>query len=475
MWKKRLALLLALLMLISILPTTAFAATPTTRADMLKDLGLFLGTPTGYHLERAPTRAEAAVMLVRSLGKVDAAKAAAYKTPFTDVPDWAADAVGYLYHEGLTKGTGATKYSANRACEAKMYVTFILRALGYKDAVDFNYESAASDAVALDVLESYVAIILTIFNDPFTRGDMVDITWCALSAKVAYTQTMLLDKLVTDGAVVESKAAKYREELLAFAAVRTAGVLLYDDEPAYQLRRKTSSYVKTGAEVWTLTSEETVMAQRRPDGSWDQLYEENGISLEGNPTSTGVYVKDGWLYAAWQDNPKEKYEVEPTANNLFPIYLQTMVSPYMMALLPRTFQSTKSTETGRVSEYTLSFEDIFEITEEELNEMMAAFDPDGNVWSSFEKFKTRKINITVETDVRGRLTRFKSEEYFFEEIEGQKVESTATTETTISYDTGDIPFPDLTGYSTVSDGPMDLYDAYVAAMGWNDGDEDESE
>lgn len=37
-------------------------------AQELKDVGLFQGTDTGFELDRAPTRAESAVMLVRLLG-----------------------------------------------------------------------------------------------------------------------------------------------------------------------------------------------------------------------------------------------------------------------------------------------------------------------------------------------------------------------------------------------------------------------
>lgn len=44
-------------------------------AQELKDVGLFQGTDTGFELDRAPTRAESAVMLVRLLGAEETAKA----------------------------------------------------------------------------------------------------------------------------------------------------------------------------------------------------------------------------------------------------------------------------------------------------------------------------------------------------------------------------------------------------------------
>lgn len=68
----------------------------TDKANILKELGLFIGTDKGYELERKPTRAESAVMLVRMLGKEKAAVEKNYPTPFTDVPVWASPFVGYL-------------------------------------------------------------------------------------------------------------------------------------------------------------------------------------------------------------------------------------------------------------------------------------------------------------------------------------------------------------------------------------------
>ena len=51
------------------LAVSAAAADYISCADHLKDLGLFQGTAQGYELDRAPTRGEAAAMLVRLLGE----------------------------------------------------------------------------------------------------------------------------------------------------------------------------------------------------------------------------------------------------------------------------------------------------------------------------------------------------------------------------------------------------------------------
>ena len=84
------------------LAVPTLAADFTHCADYLNDMGLFQGGTNGYDLDRAPTRLEAGVMLVRLLGAEDAALAnQTYTAPFNDVADWAKPYVQYLYDNGL--------------------------------------------------------------------------------------------------------------------------------------------------------------------------------------------------------------------------------------------------------------------------------------------------------------------------------------------------------------------------------------
>ena len=88
----------------AMLTASAFAANYTNCADSLHEMGLFQGTQNGYDLDRTPTRAEAAVMLVRLLGKEAEAKALTYTAPFTDLKGWEKPYVQYLYSNGLANG-----------------------------------------------------------------------------------------------------------------------------------------------------------------------------------------------------------------------------------------------------------------------------------------------------------------------------------------------------------------------------------
>lgn len=130
----------------AMLTASAFAANYTNCADSLHEMGLFQGTQNGYDLDRTPTRAEAAVMLVRLLGKEDEAKALTYTAPFTDLKGWEKPYVQYLYSNGLANGTNRTTFNPTGKCTAQMYAVFLLRALGYSDTADFSYANAIETA-----------------------------------------------------------------------------------------------------------------------------------------------------------------------------------------------------------------------------------------------------------------------------------------------------------------------------------------
>ena len=78
----------------AMLTASAFAANYTNCADSLHEMGLFQGTQNGYDLDRTPTRAEAAVMLVRLLGKEAEVKA---------LTDAGCDYIICLGHLGIDK------------------------------------------------------------------------------------------------------------------------------------------------------------------------------------------------------------------------------------------------------------------------------------------------------------------------------------------------------------------------------------
>ena len=204
-------LMLALCALLCLgLSVTAFAARDCAReteyAAVPRTLGLFRGVSENHlELDRAPTRVEALVMLIRLLGQEDEALAAKHTHPFTDVPAWADDYVGYAYATGLTKGSSPAHFGAGEASAAN-YLTFVLRALGYSDADgDFPWDDPFVLAKSVGILPEDIDLW------HFWRADVCAVSYAALTAKYKASDATLADKLIADGAFSgETFGAAYR-------------------------------------------------------------------------------------------------------------------------------------------------------------------------------------------------------------------------------------------------------------------------
>jgi len=205
--KKILAFFLTVTMLLALLPVSMHAAgaDAAKAADTLYGLGLFNGTGTDkdgrpiFALDRAPTRQEAVVLLVRLLGKETEALSESWNMPFTDVDSWAQPYVGYAYANGLANGTGAITFGAQNLVTASQYLTFVLRALGYDSAKDFAWDRAweLSDKIGL-TSGAYNART----NAAFLRGDAAIISEAALRTKLKGTATALFTRLMDDGVIL---------------------------------------------------------------------------------------------------------------------------------------------------------------------------------------------------------------------------------------------------------------------------------
>lgn len=156
--------------------TEAVPATPEQlAAEALSTIGVFRGTGNGFALDRAPTRLEAAAMLVRLYGAEEAAQTAfengEISHPFTDVSGWAEPYIAWLYANSLTRGVGENTFGSTRSCSAQNYAVFLLRALGYADGEDFTYADALAFAADCGVYTD------GLFSGTFTRGDLALMTW----------------------------------------------------------------------------------------------------------------------------------------------------------------------------------------------------------------------------------------------------------------------------------------------------------
>lgn len=203
--KKAAVVLLLVFILISTSMVTVFAKRNVTLEESyavrLKDLGLFYGVgENDFDLERAPTRIEALVMLIRVLGVEDKALSGTWEHPFTDVPSWADKYVGYAYENGLANGVSLTEFGTANATSAQ-YLTFMLRALGYSDTngSDFTWDKPFDLARHVMILPSTVDI------ENFWRADVAHISYVALGARLKNSNVTLAEQLIKAGVFSKEK------------------------------------------------------------------------------------------------------------------------------------------------------------------------------------------------------------------------------------------------------------------------------
>lgn len=288
--KRFLTLLFTALLLTAALCVTASASDYDAVAEDLSAIGMFRGTANGFELDRAPTRSEAAIMLVRLHGAEDAAKAAyeagEIRHPFTDVSDTAAPYVAWVYTNGISKGTSATTFGSASKCSVQNYVVFLLRALGYKDGTDFQYADALTFAQSKGFYEPLM------FSGDFLRDDLAALTYQALAADTADGKTYLLDSLVKSGAIDAKAAAPMAEKITAYRAMEAAMAGIDQD----------SMDVDIDMDMNMTADGETVAS--KTTGNMKMLVKDQDIQMActmkttaaGETMNIGMWMKDGWMY-----------------------------------------------------------------------------------------------------------------------------------------------------------------------------------
>lgn len=217
--KRSLSLLLALILALSL--TAPACAAPADQAAQaawtLYHLGLFQGTDTDaqgfpvFSLDRTPTRAEGVTMLVRLLGKEDAAQKGSWSTPFTDVPQWAEPYVGYAYDQKITNGVSDTSFAPNVPISATEYLTLVLRALGYVSGEDFEWSQAWNLTDGLGITHGEYSPLTKTFD----RGDVAWISRQALDAKLKKNSRTLRQVLSSQSISSDADLCVWEETLQA--------------------------------------------------------------------------------------------------------------------------------------------------------------------------------------------------------------------------------------------------------------------
>lgn len=319
--------LLLAAVIMALLVTAAFAADFTHCADALKDLGLFSGSDKGYELDRAPTRLEAGVMLVRLLGQEENAKALAdnYTAPFTDVKPWAYGYVQYLYDNGLSKGQGGGKFGSDSPCTAQQFATFLLRALGYTDSgstPDFTYANALTFAAHKGVADE-----LNCDQSKFLRGNMAAMSYTALSVSPKTGEADLLTKLTAGGAIADAKG--YDKKFEALRAFDAASLKL-NGADAMGFKMNMDMSISAGGETMAMKADvdaKAVVDTANFDNT--KMSMTMKMEAEGETVDANCYFANGAMY---MDMAGEKVKMD------FP--LQEMMSELMAGASDSTGSKT---------------------------------------------------------------------------------------------------------------------------------------
>lgn len=285
------------------LAVSAAAADYTACADHLKNLGLFQGTAQGYELDRAPTRGEAAVMLVRLLGEEQNALTLEYSAPFDDLHNWEKPYVQYLYDIGATTGVSETTFAPEQPCSAQMYAAFVLRALGYTEA-DGDFVYADADGFAQHIGLYDAAVIDTEF---FLRDDVAAASYTALSLMPKGSEQTLLEQLVANGAVDAQSADSYLALFDLYRQYRTATAdmttfnqfsvrgglnAVLSEEGTKRLTVRTEDYTTVNRADGTAVSQGTLTLEAPGVDAYKQTYSKDAAEETGDVRAALLYGYD---------------------------------------------------------------------------------------------------------------------------------------------------------------------------------------
>lgn len=179
-----------------------------TSAIHLYELGVLTGSDKGFELERSPTRLEGLIILIKLLGEAEnITYYNGYSPPFSDVPDWGHDWVTYAYYEGLTSGVGGDQFGSNDLLQARSYMTFLLKALGYDpDAGDFTWDTSLDKAYEIGMISMEEKMVLEV--KPFLRDHVAYLSERALMQQMSDRPVTLAENLVYGQAIDREAAEK---------------------------------------------------------------------------------------------------------------------------------------------------------------------------------------------------------------------------------------------------------------------------
>lgn len=297
-------------------------------AQKLSEINVFLGTGSGFDLDREPTRLEGLVMLIRLLGAEEATESMdVSEIVFDDVPNWGKRYVTYAYKNGLTKGISSTKFGSTQLMDAKSYMTFLLRALGYDDTTgDFQWNEANEFGKEIGLIDETTYFEIT--SKTFLRDHVAKLSYNALFNKVKGTANTLLEKLIELGAIdadVASRLSFIDDTSLDTSSIKNEwfdGIVMIKNYSNGDLIGQGSGFYLDGTSL-VVTNHHVV------DGA-DSLAIINNKNevYDGNVFVVGSDISNDIIILSLEDKPKDSLTIGDLASTKIGDKVYAIGSPY---------------------------------------------------------------------------------------------------------------------------------------------------
>lgn len=186
-----------ILLVITIFPLTAFSKADSEYSSELLKIEILKGTDEGLESDKSLTIAEAAVMMVRMLGKEEIVNYQQTKSmKLRSIPNWAEPYVSYLQNNNYLNFLSKYSLNVETPISCEDYVKLMLLSLGYKENIDFTENNVMQFCINKGILSTEEAARLSGTN--LIRQDAFYITYLTLKSKVAGSNEYAVHKLARD-------------------------------------------------------------------------------------------------------------------------------------------------------------------------------------------------------------------------------------------------------------------------------------
>ena len=109
-----------------------------------------------------------------------------------------------LFRNGIISGDEFGNFNPDDPISEKAFLKLMLGTLGYEYGIDYTWEEVYRKAYQAGLVEDSTYLTKTADNFQYTRGQVVDVMYRALTIEMGTNKETLLDGLVKENVLVES-------------------------------------------------------------------------------------------------------------------------------------------------------------------------------------------------------------------------------------------------------------------------------